>query len=126
VEQTPCPAYHPLNGKGTEEMIDYLTTPTHILPPLFLFVLFLRFIWIIRDWIEGSAARRVRFDADFAEMRSDLTEVKASAQATLATLVDLRIHFDAVAGKLDATADRIDAAVTRMDAPKLRIVPAAE
>src|SRR4051794_38564407 len=108
-------------------MTDYiLTTPPYILPPLFLFVLFLRFIWIIRDWIEGSAARRVRFDADFAEMRSDMAEVKASAQTTLDALVDLRTHFDAVAGKLDKTADRLDAAVTRLEAPKLRIVPAAE
>jgi hypothetical protein len=100
---------------------------THnFLPFAFAFIVFLRAIWIIRDALEGHAARRERFDAEFAEMRADMAEIKASAQATVATLGDLRTHFDEVAGKMDATADRLDAAVTRMEAPKLRVVPAAE
>ena len=59
-------------------------------------------------------------------MRADMAEVKAGTQATLATLGDLRTHFDAVAARMDKTADRMDAAVTRLNTPALRIVPAAE
>jgi hypothetical protein len=108
-------------------MTDYIiNTPTHGLPFLFVFLVIFHIVSTIREALETRHTRREKYAADSAEMRADLAEVKASAQTILEALVDLRTHFDAVAGKLDATADRMDAAVTRMDAPKLRIVPAAE
>ena len=99
---------------------------TNMVPFIIVFSLILRFIGAIRTAQEARQARREKFATDFAELRANVADISANVQATVATLTDLRTHFDTVAGKMDKTADRLDAAVTRMEAPKLRIVPAAE
>jgi hypothetical protein len=124
-DATPRPAYHPLNGQDTEEMTEYLTTSTLRSGPLFIIVfgVILRIIGSIRTAQEARQARRVRFDAEFAEMRADMAEVKAAVQAILTTLADTLARLDTVAGRLEAAANRMEG---KPEAVKLRIVPAAE
>jgi septal ring factor EnvC (AmiA/AmiB activator) len=107
----------------------YITTMTPrgvMLSFIFTFWAMYCIVSYVRNAMEARRARREKFDADFAELRADVAGIKASAQATAATLADLRTHFDEVAGKMDKTADRIDAAVTRLTAPVLRVVPSSE
>src|SRR4051794_18229503 len=68
-----------------EQDIEIMTGSHFITAPLF-FVVFIplcRIIGGIRDRMEARQARREKYAADFAEMRADLAEVKASAQTTL-------------------------------------------
>jgi hypothetical protein len=111
-----------------KEMSELLNTisPRHFVGFGLVFITVLNVVSLVRNSMETRRARREKFDAEFAELRADMANLKAAVHAVATGLADLRSHFDLVAGKMDKTADRIDAAVTRLNTPTLRIVPAAE